>query len=127
MIRIFINRTRREYDLILIDAPPLPVTADVLTLGKLADGIVFVTRPGVVEHESANLAQEALATTKQKVLGMIVNGVKANDFTRHSYHGRYGQSYFKQGKVKQRDDRFESNQSHNIVEDNSSNVSKAKL
>ena len=89
-----VGRSRRQYDLILIDAPPLPVTADVLTLSKLVDGIVFVTRPGVVEQESAELAQETLATTGQKVLGMIINGVKPNDFDRYSYHGRYAKSYY---------------------------------
>ncbi|MEM7592735.1 MAG: polysaccharide biosynthesis tyrosine autokinase [Cyanobacteria bacterium P01_A01_bin.83] len=93
----FIGRCRREYDLILIDAPPLPVTADVLTVSKLVDGILFITRPGVVEQESAELAQETLANTGQKVLGMVVNGVKAEDFDRYSYHGRYGKSYFKSG------------------------------
>ena len=89
-----VGSSRRQYDLILIDAPPLPVTADVLTLSKLVDGIVFVTRPGVVEQESAELAQETLATTGQKVLGMIINGVKPNDFDRYSYHGRYAKSYY---------------------------------
>lgn len=91
-----VGRSRREYDLILIDAPPLPVTADVLTLSKLVDGIVFVTRPGVVEQESAELAQETLETTGQKVLGMVINGVKPADFDRYSYHGRYGKSYYSQ-------------------------------
>ena len=89
-----VGRSRREYDLILIDAPPLPVTADVLTLSKLVDGIVFVTRPGIVEQESADLAQESLLTTGQKVLGMVVNGVKPSDFDRYSYHGRYAKTYF---------------------------------
>ncbi len=89
-----VGRSRRDYDLILIDAPPLPVTADVLTLSKLVDGIVFVTRPGIVEQESADLAQETLATTGQKVLGMVINGVKPADFDRYSYHGRYAKSYY---------------------------------
>ena len=89
-----IGRSRRDYDLILIDAPPLPVTADVLTISKLVDGILFVTRPGIVEQESAELAKEALATTGRKVLGMVINGVKASDFDRYSYHGRYGKNYF---------------------------------
>lgn len=89
-----VGRSRRDYDLVLIDAPPLPVTADVLTLSKLVDGIVFVTRPGVIERESAELAQETLATTGQKVLGMVINGVKPADFDRYSYHGRYAKSYY---------------------------------
>ena len=89
-----VANARRNYDLILIDAPPLPVTADVLTLSKLVDGILFVTRPGIVEHESAELAQETLLTTGQKVLGMVINGVKPSDFDRYSYHARYGKRYY---------------------------------
>ena len=90
----FVARARQQYDLILIDAPPLAVTADVLTLSKLVDGILFVTRPGIVEQESADLAKEVLSTTGQQVLGMVVNGVKPNDFDRYSYHGRYAKTYF---------------------------------
>ncbi len=87
---------RKEYELIIIDAPPLAVTADVLTLSKLADGIVFVSRPGIVEHESADLAQETIvnANLSQKVLGMVINGVKPNEFDRYSYHAKYSKNYF---------------------------------
>ena len=127
----FIGRSRREYDLILIDAPPLPVTADVLTLSKLVDGILFVARPGVVEQESAELAQEALATTGQKVLGMVVNGVKPDDFDRYSYHGRYGKKYFSQGNAQHQGTNNLHNHQNlsNVPEGNNSkgNVSRAKL
>jgi capsular exopolysaccharide synthesis family protein len=88
--------SRKEYELVIIDAPPLAVTADVLTLTKLADGIVFVSRPGIVEHESAELAQETIANANltQKVLGMVINGVKPNEFDRYSYHAKYSKKYF---------------------------------
>lgn len=87
---------RKEYELVIIDAPPLAVTADVLTLSKLVDGIVFVSRPGVVETESAELAQETIANANlaQKVLGMVINGVKPNEFDRYSYHAKYSKNYF---------------------------------
>ncbi|HHP7231033.1 MAG TPA: GumC family protein [Xenococcaceae cyanobacterium] len=98
---------RKEYDLVLIDAPPLPVTADVLTLSKMADGIIFVSRPGVVEHESAELAQETLISTRQKVLGMTINGVNPQEFDRYSYHGKYGKRYFAPTTTSQNRDRAE--------------------
>jgi capsular exopolysaccharide synthesis family protein len=128
----FIGRSRREYDLILIDVPPLPVTADVLTISKLVDGILFVTRPGIVEHESAELAQEALATTGQKILGMVVNGVKANEFDRYSYHGRYGKKYFEKGNVQYEESQNNFNGAQNLSnmsEGSNANgsISKAKL
>ena len=80
-----IAKSRRVYDLVLIDAPPLPVTADILTLNKLVDGVLFVSRPGVIEHESAELAQEILETIQDKILGIVVNGVNAKEFDRYSY------------------------------------------
>lgn len=125
----FIARSRREYDLILIDAPPLAVSADVLTLSKLVDGILFVTRPGIVEQESAELAQEALATTGQKVLGMVINGVKPRDFERYSYHGRYAKSYFKQDSGSQSIPNFERQNVADRSPNNSPNgsISRAEL
>jgi polysaccharide biosynthesis transport protein len=107
-----IASSRKEYDLILIDAPPLPVSADVLTLSKQVDGIVFVTRPGIVEHESAELAQETLETTGQRVLGMVINGVKPTDFDRYSYHARYGKSYYTNNQYSNRKTAPEGNSSN---------------
>jgi polysaccharide biosynthesis transport protein len=65
----------KKYDSILFDAPPLAGTADVAALGQMADGILFVVRPGVVDGASAEAAKEFLAQSGQKVLGMVINGV----------------------------------------------------
>lgn len=89
-----IAKAKQEYDLVVIDAPPLPVTADVLTLSNMVDGILFVSRPGVVDRESAAFANETLALAKQHVMGMVINGVKPNEFERYSYHARYARRYF---------------------------------
>ena len=63
------------YDFIIIDAPPLGVEAEALTLGKLADGVLLVARPGILEHQSAKRAKELLNQSHQNVLGLVVNGV----------------------------------------------------
>jgi polysaccharide biosynthesis transport protein len=65
----------QKYDSILFDAPPLAGTADVAALGQLADGVLFVVRPGVVDAASAEAAKEFLAHSGQNVLGMVINGV----------------------------------------------------
>ena len=98
-----IAQGRKTYDLVLIDAPPLPVTADVLTLSKLVDGILFVSRLGVIEHESAELAQETLSSISAKILGMVVNGVKSKEFDKYSYSSRYGKRYFGKDNAASRD------------------------
>ncbi len=63
-----------DYDFIIIDAPPLGVEAEALTLGKLADGVLLVARPGILEHQSAKRAKELLQQSHQNVLGLVVNG-----------------------------------------------------
>lgn len=88
-----IGQCRKNYDLILIDSPPLPVTADVLTLSKLVDGILFVSRVGVLDQESADLAHETLDSIQSNILGLVINGVKSTELDKYSYASKYGNQY----------------------------------
>jgi capsular exopolysaccharide synthesis family protein len=65
----------KAYDFVIVDTPPLLLVADALTLSKRSDGILLVTRPGVIDRFSANAAKELLEQSGQKVLGLVVNGV----------------------------------------------------
>lgn len=65
----------QTYDFVVIDAPPLILAADAITLGKMTDGVLLVTRPGVVDSTSAATAKESLERSGQNVLGLVVNGV----------------------------------------------------
>ncbi|KAB8320953.1 polysaccharide biosynthesis tyrosine autokinase [Tolypothrix campylonemoides VB511288] len=70
-----VNTFVKDYDFVIFDTPPLAGTADAAVLGKLADGILLVVRPGVVDSASANAAKEFLTQSGQQVLGMVINGV----------------------------------------------------
>jgi capsular exopolysaccharide synthesis family protein len=65
----------QTYDFVIVDAPPLLVAADALTLGRVADGVLMVARPGVVNSHTASAAKDLLTTSAQKVLGLVINGV----------------------------------------------------
>ncbi|VEP13738.1 putative exopolysaccharide biosynthesis protein [Hyella patelloides LEGE 07179] len=121
-----IARGRKTYDLVLIDAPPLPVTADVLTLSKMVDGILFVSRLGVVENESADLAQEALTSIDPNILGMVINGVKSKEFEQYSYSSKYGKRYFNQ-KPANENDNGNSNGNNNGNNNNHSSNQKLEM
>jgi polysaccharide biosynthesis transport protein len=66
------------YDVVLIDAPPLLV-ADALTISRNANGIMLVSRPGMVDAVSAATAKELLDRSGQTVLGLVANGVSEAD------------------------------------------------
>lgn len=63
------------YNFVIVDTPPLVLVADALTLGKLADGVLLVSRPGVVDTVSASASKGFLVQSGQNVLGMVVNGI----------------------------------------------------
>jgi capsular exopolysaccharide synthesis family protein len=64
-----------HYDFVIIDAPPLLLAADALTLSQMTDGILLVARPGVIDSNSAKAAQEMLERSNYNVLGLVVNGI----------------------------------------------------
>ncbi|MDJ0898985.1 MAG: AAA family ATPase [Xenococcus sp. MO_188.B8] len=66
----------QDYDLILIDSPPVIDHLETLNLGKIADGILLVARLGVLDNPKANECQNLLEMTEQNVIGMVVNAVE---------------------------------------------------
>jgi capsular exopolysaccharide synthesis family protein len=86
----------QNYDLVIIDTPPLTVAADATILGKLVDGLLFVVRPSRVNVFSLESSRDLLEQSNQKVLGMVFNGISPGDTYGYSYkypyvYGSYGQ------------------------------------
>ena len=77
MMKALILSTSDRYDCIIIDAPPVVGLADSKILGKLADGMLFVVRPGVANYGSVEAAKELLKDFN--VLGVIANGVNLSN------------------------------------------------
>jgi polysaccharide biosynthesis transport protein len=69
-------RFRREFDTILIDAPPLLHIADARVMSTMADGVILVLRSGVTDRESTNQALELLRADEVPILGTILNDWK---------------------------------------------------
>jgi len=74
-----------SYDFTIIDTPALNVEADASILGRMADGVLLVVRPGVVDSASAAFAKAFLAQSGQQVLGQVINGVIPENEP-HSYY-----------------------------------------
>lgn len=70
-----LEQVATEYDFVVLDTPALNIAADVHILGRLSQGILLVTRPGVVDMGSALVAKERLAQFGPLVLGQVINGV----------------------------------------------------
>lgn len=78
---------RTEFDMILIDAPPMIHLADARVLGHLADGVVLVIRAGQTTTESAIFARQRFAEDGTRVLGTILNSWDPRSSGNYGYNG----------------------------------------
>jgi polysaccharide biosynthesis transport protein len=75
-----------SFDFVIIDTPALSVGADAASLGQMADGVLFVVRPGVADVVSAAFAKDLLEKSGQNVLGQVVNGIIAKNEPYSNYY-----------------------------------------
>jgi protein-tyrosine kinase len=68
-----IEELRKEFDYVLIDAPPLSLYADAASVGQLSDGLVLVLEANMTRRETASRVIEAWSATKVPILGAVLN------------------------------------------------------
>lgn len=77
---------RAQYDLIVIDCPPVDLVADTQIINECVDRTIFVVRAGVLERKDVINLQKAYDSKRLKNLCYVFNGVERAA----SYYGHYG-------------------------------------
>jgi polysaccharide biosynthesis transport protein len=79
---------RERYEFVLIDAPPMCVVGDAMTLSAHVDALIVVARLGLVDRRTLDdLARELHASPAAK-LGFILTGAARDDY--YGKSGYYG-------------------------------------
>ncbi|HYE06429.1 MAG TPA: polysaccharide biosynthesis tyrosine autokinase [Planctomycetota bacterium] len=68
-----IQRSRAQYQFIVIDTPPLGAVSDALIAAEHADGVLMVVRDRVTSKSALALAMRRLAPIAEKVIGLVLN------------------------------------------------------
>ncbi len=66
---------RREFDIIIIDSPPLTGTTDALQLSHHADGVIYVVRSAKTTKRVAKLGVSRLQLVEAKMVGTLLNAI----------------------------------------------------
>jgi succinoglycan biosynthesis transport protein ExoP len=88
----FLQRVAKEFDLVLIDAPPMLHFADARVLGRHSDGVILVLRAGQTKRDAAMLARQRFDEDGTSVLGTILNSWDLKNF-RSPYAYAYSDAY----------------------------------
>ncbi len=85
-----LDRFREEFDMVIIDTPPMQYVSDARVLGRLADGVIIVIRASRTLRDEALNISRRLKEDGIPVLGTILN---AWDLKNRSRYGSYRYPY----------------------------------
>jgi capsular exopolysaccharide synthesis family protein len=72
-LRALLSDLRRDFQVIILDTPPVLVSADAATLAGSADGVILVVRAGQTDRGAAELARQRVSSAGGKVVGAVLN------------------------------------------------------
>lgn len=76
---------RRQFDVVIIDSPPLVAGIDAYALGAAAGSMLIVLRPGITDRKLAAAKLEVVDRLPIRILGTVLNGVP--DGGSYRYYG----------------------------------------
>src|SRR5580700_6295115 len=82
-----------DYDLVLLDAPPLLGFAEPLQMAATVDGVIVVARAGQTSRKAVATVLATLNRLRAKVVGLVLNEVHKELSDSYYYYGYY-RSYY---------------------------------
>lgn len=93
-LRLLLQELKSDYDLIILDAPPVAPVIDSVMLSKFADKVVFVVQWKTTPRDVVERAVNSIDEAGKKIAGIALNNVQARGAAALSaLHGRSIGSY----------------------------------
>jgi succinoglycan biosynthesis transport protein ExoP len=83
-----------EYDLVVLDSPPLLGFAEPLQMATAVDGVVIVTLAGQTSRKAVSSVLQTLKRLRSNVVGLVLNEVSKDLGDMYYYYG-HGYGYYK--------------------------------
>jgi capsular exopolysaccharide synthesis family protein len=89
-----IEEATREYDLVVLDAPPLLGFAEPLQMATVVDGVIVVARAGDTSRKALSSVITTLARLRANLVGVVLNEVHREvSAGYYYYYGHYSKYY----------------------------------
>ncbi|HXU93250.1 MAG TPA: hypothetical protein VFP33_06285, partial [Gallionella sp.] len=85
-----IAKLKEQFDMVVIDCPPLKPVSDSLVISRYASAVVFVVKADATPHQLASAAIKRLHDINAPLLGVVLNQV---DFVKADRYGHYSYQY----------------------------------
>lgn len=83
----------RDYDLVVLDAPPLLGFSESLQMASSVDGVLVVVRAGQTSRTAVRAVLTSLNRLRAHIVGVVLNGVHADMGESYRYYSHYAKYY----------------------------------
>ncbi len=100
--RKLIERIKKDYDVILLDCPPVLGLSDTMIMTKYSDANLIVVSSRRTKIESLDKAKKVFEQVKANITGVVINRASVKDNSYYSYYSNeyYGETSKKNKKKK---------------------------
>ncbi|OQP66906.1 hypothetical protein A3860_00615 [Niastella vici] len=93
-IELLFSELRKQFDAIIIDTAPVGLVSDAITLGRYADGTIYIVRHNYTQKRQIQLIDDIYRQKKLTHLSIIINDISASGgYGYYGYGGGYGYGY----------------------------------
>jgi tyrosine-protein kinase Etk/Wzc len=87
----YVKLMRAAFEVVIVDGPPVIVTADPLNIAPMCNGVLYVARSGQVTAREASRALEPFLE-REYPMAAVINGIRRSPAD-ENYYARYGYYY----------------------------------
>jgi len=73
----FLEDVQQDYDIILLDSPPVGLVTDASIIASMVDSVILVCASDETKIEDAKKSHKLLKNVNANILGVVLNKVKA--------------------------------------------------
>lgn len=88
-MRDFLEKVKAEYDIILLDSPPVGSVTDASIISTYVDGTILVAKSGKVEIDAVKRAKETLEKVNANIIGVVLNNLDKKTLGNNYYYQYY--------------------------------------
>lgn len=95
-LSIILEQATSEYDLVVLDSPPLMGFPEPLQMAAAVDGVIVVAVAGRTNRKALGAAISTLKRLRANIVGIVLNEVRADtsgNYYYYHYHPKYYQHY----------------------------------
>jgi len=82
----FIDETKKKFDFILFDTPPIAVVTDAAVLSRAVDGTIIVLESGKTSRRALPRVDQMLKEARGRIIGVLFNQISIERSGYHYYH-----------------------------------------